>query len=223
MKKIRIIVADDESVVREGIVTILSLQPEIQVVGDCKNGAEAVLLAKEKKPDIVLLDLAMPQQDGLTTIPLLKEISPKIQIIILTSFAESDKVYQAIKSGAVGFLLKDATRKQLLEAIHDVYEGKGVIQPSIALRVINEINHPSNLFYTAQPLTPRELETLKLIGRGGNNQEIAAALVVHERTVAKHVSSILEKLQLANRTQAALYAVREGISDGPVLPKKKIK
>ncbi|MFM8427355.1 MAG: response regulator [Chloroflexota bacterium] len=221
MKKIKILVADDESVVREGIVTILSLQPEIQVVGDCKNGAEAVLLAKEKKPDIVLLDLAMPEQDGLTTIPLLKELSQKIQIIVLTSFAESEKVYQAIKSGAVGFLLKDATRKQLLEAIRDVYEGKGVISPAIALRVINEINHPSNLFYTTQPLTPRELETLKLIGRGYNNQEIAATLFVHERTVAKHVSNILEKLQLANRTQAALYAVREGISDGAALPKRR--
>lgn len=224
MKKIKIMVVDDESVVREGIVTILSLQPEIQVIGDCKNGAEAVELAKEKKPDIVLLDLVMPYQDGLTTIPLLKEISPKIQIIILTSFAESDRIYQAIKSGAVGFLLKDSTRKQLLEAIHEVFEGKGAaIQPSIALKVINEINHPSEFFYTSQPLTPRELETLRLIARGYNNQEIAETLVLHERTVAKHVSSILEKLQLANRTQAALYAVREGLSDEPGIQKKKIK
>lgn len=221
MKKIRVMVVDDESVVREGIVTILSLQPDIYVVADCKDGVEAVILAKEKKPDVVLLDLVMPRQDGLTTIPLLKAISQNIQIIVLTSFAESDRVYQAIKSGAVGFLLKDATRAQLLEAIHEVADGKGAIQPAIALKVINEINHPSEFFYTSQPLTPRELETLKLIARGYNNQDIAEALVVHERTVAKHVSSILEKLQLANRTQAALYAIREGLSDGGNMKKKK--
>ena len=221
MKKIRVMVVDDESVVREGIVTILSLQPDIHVVADCKDGAEAVILAKEKKPDVVLLDLVMPRQDGLTTIPLLKTISQNIQIIVLTSFAESNRVYQAIKSGAVGFLLKDATRAQLLEAIHEVADGRGAIEPAIALKVINEINHPSEFFYTSQPLTPRELETLKLIARGYNNQDIAEALVVHERTVAKHVSSILEKLQLANRTQAALYAIREGLSDGGNMKKKK--
>lgn len=221
MKKLKILVVDDESVVRDGVVTILSLQPDIRVVGDCKDGIEAVQLAKEKKPDIVLLDLAMPRQDGLTTIPLLKDITPDIKIVVLTSFAESDKVYQAIKSGATGFLLKDSTRKQLLDSIYEVAEGKGAIQPSIAIKVINEINNPTEFFYTTQPLTPRELETLRLIARGLNNQEIADALFVHERTVAKHVSSILEKLQLANRTQAALYAIREGISDMPGARKTK--
>lgn len=221
MKKLKILVVDDESVVRDGVVTILSLQPDIRVVGDCKDGIEAVQLAKEKKPDIVLLDLAMPRQDGLTTIPLLKDITPDIKIVVLTSFAESDKVYQAIKSGATGFLLKDSTRKQLLDSIYEVAEGKGAIQSSIAIKVINEINNPTEFFYTSQPLTPRELETLRLIARGLNNQEIADTMFVHERTVAKHVSSILEKLQLANRTQAALYAIREGISDLPSVRKKK--
>jgi NarL family two-component system response regulator LiaR len=161
----------------------------------------------------VLLDLAMPKQDGLTTIPKLKEILPDGKILVLSSFAESDQVYQAVKSGALGFLLKDATRVQLLQAIRDVANGHASIQPSIAVKVIQDIDHPSQLLYTADPLTPRELETLRLIARGMSNQEIAVELHVHERTVAKYVSSILEKLQLANRTQAALYAIHEGLTE----------
>lgn len=213
MKKIRILVVDDESVVREGVVAILSLQSDLEVVGEASDGIQAVQLARKTKPDVILLDMVMPQQDGLATIPKLKEILPHGRILVLTSFAESDRVYQAIKSGALGYLLKDATRVQLLQAIRDVANGQASIQPSIALKVIHEIDHPSELLYTADPLTPRELETLRLIARGLSNQEIAAALFVHERTVAKYVSSILEKLQLANRTQAALYAIREGLTE----------
>ena len=213
MKKIRIIVVDDENVVREGFVAILRLQQDIDVVGEALDGIQAVQLANKAKPDVILLDLAMPKQDGLTTIPELKEILPDGKILVLTSFAESDQVYQAVKSGALGFLLKDATRVQLLQAIRDVANGQASIQPSIAMRVIQEIDHPAHMLYTADPLTPRELETLRLIARGLSNSEIAAALHVHERTVAKYVSSILEKLQLANRTQAALYAIREGLTE----------
>lgn len=212
-KKVRILVVDDESVVREGVVAILSLQTDLEVVGEAQDGIQAVQMAKKTKPDVVLLDLVMPKQDGLATIPKLKEILPETKILVLTSFAESDRVYQAIKSGALGFLLKDATRVQLLQAIRDVSKGQASIQPSIALKVIYEIDHPSELLYTADPLTPRELETLRLIARGLSNQEIAAELVVHQRTVAKYVSSILDKLQLANRTQAALYAIREGLAE----------
>jgi NarL family two-component system response regulator LiaR len=212
MKKIRILVVDDESVVREGVVAILRLQKDLDVVGEAKNGAIAIQLAKKAKPDVVLLDLVMPVQDGLATIPILKELLPDSRILVLTSFAESDRVYQAIKSGALGYLLKDATRAQLLQAIRDVADGQASLPPNVALKVIHEINHPSQALYTADPLTPRELETLRLIAQGLSNQEIAAKLFVHERTVAKYVSSILEKLQLANRTQAALYAVREGLT-----------
>ena len=212
MKKIRILVVDDESVVREGVVAILRLQKDLDVVGEAKNGAIAIQLAKKAKPDVVLLDLVMPVQDGLATIPILKELLPDSRILVLTSFAESDRVYQAIKSGALGYLLKDATRAQLLQAICDVADGQASLPPNVALKVIHEINHPSQALYTADPLTPRELETLRLIAQGLSNQEIAAKLFVHERTVAKYVSSILEKLQLANRTQAALYAVREGLT-----------
>jgi NarL family two-component system response regulator LiaR len=213
MKKIRILVVDDESLVREGVIAILSYQTDIEVVGEARNGLEAVEMACKTKPDVILLDLAMPQQDGLSTIPKLIEVVPKTRILVLTSFAETNGVYQSIKAGALGFLLKDATRVQLVQAIRDVEKGQASIPAYIALKVIHDINHPSELMYTTDPLTPRELETLLLIARGLSNQEIAAALVVHKRTVAKYVSNILNKLHLANRTQAALYAIREGLVD----------
>jgi two-component system, NarL family, response regulator LiaR len=213
MKKIRILVVDDENVVREGFVEILRLQADIQVVGEALDGIQALELARKTKPDVVLLDLNMPKQDGLATIPKLKEILPETRILVLTGTAESDRVFQALKAGALGFLLKDATRLQLLQAIREVASGQASIQPSIAVRVIQEIDHPAHLLYTVDPLTPRELETLRLIARGMSNHEIAVELDVHERTVAKYVSGVLEKLQLANRTQAALYAIREGLTE----------
>jgi len=210
MKAIRILVADDESVVRDGVVAILSFASDMKVVGDAEDGEQAIELARQTKPDVILLDMRMPKINGLEAIPKLKEASPNSRILVLTSFAESDMVYQTIKAGALGFLLKDARRDQLLQAIRDVANGQASIQPTIAMKVIYEIDHP------ADPLTPREHETLRLIARGLSNQEIAAAMVVHERTVAKYVSSILEKLHLANRTQAALYAINKGLTD----PKK---
>ena len=213
MKKIRILVVDDESVVREGVVAILSYQKDIEVVAEAENGIQALELARKTKPDVILLDMVMPKQDGLATIPKLKEILPDARILVLTSFAEADRVYQTIKAGALGYLLKDSTRVQLMQAIRDVAKGQASIHPSVAVKVIHEIDHPSELMYTSEPLTPRELDTLRLIARGQSNQEIATSLSVHERTVAKYVSNILDKLHLANRTQAALYAVREGLAE----------
>lgn len=213
MKKIRILVVDDESVVREGVVAILSYQKDFEVVGEAENGVQALELARKTKPDVILLDMVMPKQDGLATIPKLKDILPDARILVLTSFAEADRVYQTIKAGALGYLLKDSTRVQLMQAIRDVARGQASIHPTVALKVIHEIDHPSELMYTSEPLTPRELDTLRLIARGQSNQEIAMALTVHERTVAKYVSNILDKLHLANRTQAALYAVREGLTE----------
>ena len=204
---------DDESLVRDGVAAILSLQPDMEVVGEAVDGMHAIQLAHKTQPDVVLLDLKMPRQDGLTTIPLLKEMLPESRILVLTSFDESHDAYQAIKTGALGYLLKDATRMQLLQAIRDVSDGKASIPPAIAMKMIQEINNPSEMMYTTDPLTGREMETLKLIARGLTNDEIAQILVVHERTVAKYVSSILKKLQLANRTQAALYAIREGLTE----------
>lgn len=211
MKKIRVLIAEDQTVVREGLVAVLSLSPDIDVVGQAKDGIQAVALVQKLKPDVILLDLVMPQQDGLESIPKIIEIMPEAHILVLTSYAETEKVYQAMKSGALGYLLKDATQEQLIQAIRDVSVGQAALNPSIALKVIHEINNPSKKEYTEDPLTPRELETLRLIAQGHSNQEIAEILFVHDRTIAKYVSSILRKLHLANRTQAALFAIREGL------------
>ena len=212
MKKIRTLVVDDQTVVREGLAAILANYSDIEVIGQAADGIQAMVIIKKEKPDVVLLDMVMPNQDGLTTIPKIREVAPNTHILVVTAFAENDLVYQAIKAGALGYILKDATRDQLLQAIRDVDQGRASLQPSIAVKLIQEINHPTELIYTADPLTRRELETIRLIARGLSNQEIADKLVVNERTIAKYVSSILDKLQLANRTQAALYALREGIS-----------
>jgi NarL family two-component system response regulator LiaR len=213
MNKIKVLVVEDQAVVREGVVAILSFNPDIEVVGQAEDGVQALILVKTKKPDVILLDLVMPRMDGLTAIPKIKEIDPNARILVLTSFAEGDRVYHAIKSGALGYMLKDSTRDQLLQAIRDVAQGRASLHPSVALKVIQEINRPSDLSNNIEPLTTRELETLQLIARGLSNQEIANALFVHERTIAKYVSSILNKLHLANRTQAALFALREGLAD----------
>lgn len=212
MKKIKVLVVEDQSVVREGVVAILSFQDDMEVVGEAKDGIDAVELAKKNRPDVVLLDMVMPRQDGLTTIPLLRDLVPNAHILVLTSFAESNRVYQAIKLGALGYMLKDTTRVQLIQSIRDVAKGQASIHPSIAVKVIHEIDNPSEDTNMTNTLTRRELETLRLIARGLSNQEIALMLVLHERTIAKYVSSILNKLHLANRTQAALYAIDQGLT-----------
>lgn len=214
--KTRIVVVDDQNVVRDGVVTMLSFQADMEVVGEAQNGIQAIEIAKQSKPDVVLLDMSMPIQDGLSTIPKIKELLPDVGILVLTSFAESDLVYQAIKAGALGYLLKDATRIQLIQSIRDVAEGKAFLHPSIAMKVIREIEESNDQGGLAETLTLRELETLKLLARGFSNQEIALSLYVHERTIAKYVSNILKKLQVANRTQAALYAVRNGLATAAV-------
>lgn len=213
MNKIRILVVDDQNVVREGLVAILSLQPDMDVVGEAENGIQAVQIARRTKPDVILLDLVMPQQDGLATLPKLKEISPNFRILVLSSFAESNQVYQAIKTGALGYMLKDTPRAELLQAIRDVAKGQASLHPSVAIKVIHDFNNPTVAEnQLREHLTRREMETLRLIARGLSNQEIAMTLVVHERTIAKYVSSVLNKLHLTNRTQAALYAIREGMT-----------
>jgi NarL family two-component system response regulator LiaR len=212
MKRIRILVVEDQNVVRDGLIAILSFQTDMEVVGEAGDGIEAVELARKTRPDVVLLDMRMPRQDGLTTIPKLRVILPDVKILVLSSFQESDMVYKAIKAGAQGYMLKDTSRAQLVQSIRDVANGQASIHPSIAMKVIHEFDHPSESTLTNQTLTRRELEALRLIARGLSNQEIATTLVVHERTIAKYVSSILNKLHVANRTQAALYAIREGLA-----------
>ena len=213
MKKIRVLIVEDQTVVREGLAAILSYQSDIEVVGQAKDGIEAVEMLNGALPNVILLDLVMPRQDGLTTIPILKEKLPDVHILVLTSFADNERVYQAIKSGAEGYMLKDATHTQLLQGIRDVAQGLATLYPSIAMRVIRELNSPTELMYTTEPLTPREFETLRLISSGLSNQEISKKLFVQESTIAKYVSNILAKLHLANRTQAALYAVSKGITE----------
>jgi NarL family two-component system response regulator LiaR len=212
MKKIRVLLVEDQAIVREGLAAIFTYQDEIEVVGQAKDGIEAVEMLEKTKPEVILLDLQMPRQDGLTTIPIIKDKLPEAHILVLTSFADSDRVYQAIKCGAEGYMLKDATPTQLMQGIRDVAQGQATLYPSIAMRVIREFKEPGDMTHSNEQLTPRELETLRLISSGMSNQEIGDKLFVQERTVAKYVSNILDKLHLANRTQAALYAVRKGIT-----------
>jgi NarL family two-component system response regulator LiaR len=212
MEKIRVLIVDDQTVVREGLAAVLCYYPQLQVVGKAEDGIEAVELARATLPDVILLDLVMPRMDGLEAIPRIKEVANGSRILVLTSFAEGQRVFQAVKLGALGYLLKDATPDQLFQAIEDVANGRPCLDPAIALKVIREMDHPSPLAASVEPLTARERETLRLIARGLSNQEIAKELYVHERTIAKYVSNILYKLHLANRTQAALYAVQESLT-----------
>jgi NarL family two-component system response regulator LiaR len=158
------------------------------------------------------LDLVMPRKDGIEAIGEIKGENPEARILVLTSFAEDDRVFPAIKAGALGYLLKDSSPQELLQAIREVYRGESSLHPTIARKLVRELSQPSDLPATEEPLTEREVEVLGLVARGLSNQEIADRLVVSERTVRTHVSNILGKLHLANRTQAALYAVREGLA-----------
>jgi NarL family two-component system response regulator LiaR len=213
MKTLRILIADDHLVVREGLGTIITAQPDMQVVGKAANGEEAVALAQALTPDVILMDLRMPRLDGVDAIRQIREADTEASILVLTSYANDRHVFAAIKAGAMGYLLKDATHDQLIQAIRDVAQGTLALHPDIALQVIRELERPTEVSDPVVSLTDREVETLQWIARGLNNQEIGATLGIHERTVAKYVSSILSKLHLSNRTQAALYALREGIAD----------
>jgi NarL family two-component system response regulator LiaR len=211
--KIRIMIADDHPIVREGMAAILSAQPDMELVGEASDGAQAVTLALQTKPDVILLDLEMPFKDGVAVIREVRDANLQARILVLTSYGDDDRVFPAIKNGALGYMLKDTPREHLLQAIRDVARGQAMLHPTIALKVMSELlNQPSNLPLTPSPLTGREMDTLRLVARGFSNQEIAIELGIHEYTVAKHVGSILDKLQLANRTQAALYALREGLA-----------
>lgn len=211
-KPIRVLIADDHAIVRRGLRTLITSQVDMELVGEAINGVEAVMKARTVQPDVILMDMVMPRQDGAAAIREIKKENPLARILVLTSFAEDDKIFPAIKSGALGYLLKDAETDQLLQAIRDVNDGKFSLDPTVALRVIRELTHASDLPPTAEPLTERELDVLQLVAQGLTNQEIAERLMLGERTVGNHISSILSKLHLANRTQAALYALREGLA-----------
>jgi len=211
-KPIRVLIADDHPIVRRGLRSLLSTEPDLELAGEAENGVEAVELARSLRPDVILLDLVMPQMDGLEALRRIKQDNPEARILVITSFADDEKVFPAIRSGALGYILKEAPPDMLVQAIRAVHRGEASLHPIIARKVIGELSQPSDLPPTECPLTQRELDVLGLIGRGLTNQEIAEQLVVSEGTVRFHVSNILGKLHLANRTQAALYALKEGLS-----------
>jgi NarL family two-component system response regulator LiaR len=209
---IRVLIADGHLVIRRGIRALLATEPSITVVGEAENGADAVRAAAELAPDVVLMDLVMPELDGIEATRQILAARPSTRILVLTSFATDDQVFPAIRAGALGYLLKDSSPEELVRAIGQVHRGESSLHPSIARKVLAELTKPPQRPATADPLTERELAVLRLIARGQSNQGIAASLVISEATVRTHVSSILGKLQLASRTQAALYALREGIA-----------
>jgi NarL family two-component system response regulator LiaR len=209
---IRVLIADDHAVVREGLRALIETEPGMTLVGEAADGVEVVERARMLAPDVILLDLVMPRKGGIEAISEIKRENPDARILVLTSFAEDDKVFPAIKGGAMGYLLKDSSPAELLQAVRDVYQGDLSMHPTIARKLMRELQRSSDLPPTEEPLTGRELEVLSLLARGLSNREIADDLVVSERTVRTHVSNILGKLHLANRTQAALYALREGLA-----------
>jgi two-component system, NarL family, response regulator LiaR len=215
---IRILIADDHPIVRKGLRMVLSNEPDLEVIGEAVNGMEAVEQARALKPDVILMDLQMPRKNGIEAIQEIKKNDPAVHILVLTSFADDDKVFPAIKSGASGYLLKDTLPGELLKAIRDISLGLPSLHPVIAEKLMKELVFPEAAPVAGEKLTSRELEVLKFIAQGSINQEIAERLGVSERTVSTHISNILNKLHLANRTQAALYAVREGLAGLP--PKK---
>jgi DNA-binding NarL/FixJ family response regulator len=206
---IRVVLADDHAVVRQGLRTFLDLQDDIEVVAEAGDGQEAVGATLRTDPDVLLLDLVMPGLDGVAVLTRLRERDARARVIVLTSFGDDDKLFAALRAGAAGYLLKDVEPSDLVRAIRSAQAGQSPLSPAIATRVVEEVAHGG----TAAPgeLTPRELDVLCLIARGRSNKVIARELGVAEKTVKTHVSHILGKLGLTDRTQAALYAVRQGL------------
>ncbi|MBI1293742.1 response regulator [bacterium] len=209
---IRILITDDHVVVRRGTQALLATEPEIEVVGEAKNGEEAVAKALQLQPDVILMDLEMPVMDGIEAIRRITASRPDARVLVLTSFATDDKVFPAIKAGALGYLLKDSSPDELVRAIRQVHRGESSLHPTIARKLLQEMSRPMQKPPTADPLTEREVEVLRLVAQGRSNQDIADELVISEATVRTHVSNILGKLHLASRTQAALYALKEGLA-----------
>lgn len=207
---IRIFIADDHHIVRRGIRDLLDTEPEFTLVGEATNGQEAVDAVSKLEPDVILMDLVMPVLDGIEATRQIKAQHKTAKILVLTSFATDDKVFPAIKAGALGYLIKDTGPEELVQAIRQVYRGEASLHPTIAQKLLAEVAQPEKRPSTSDPLTEREMEVLKLLARGLSNQEIADLLVIGVTTVYSHVSNILSKLHLATRTQAALYALREG-------------
>jgi len=211
-EKVTVLLVDDHAVVRQGVRTFLETQADLSVVGEAGSGKEAVELASQHVPDVVLMDLIMPDMDGVEATRKVKQVSPRSQVVMLTSYHEDEHIFPALKAGALSYVLKDLSAEELAEAVRKAARGEAVLHPRVAARVIKELQglrgEKVNPF---TELSERELEVLKLIADGMSNAEMAARLVLSEKTVKGHVSNILSKLHLVDRTQAAVYAWREGI------------
>lgn len=204
--RIRVLIADDHEIVRQGLTTFLELQEDIEVVGQAADGEAAARMAERLTPDVVLMDLVMPVLDGIGAIARIRASAPSSHVIVLTSFADDEKIFAAIRAGAAGYLLKDVSPQDLATAIRMVQGGEPILAPGVARRLMDEVGRQPE---PANHLTEREIEVLKLIANGRSNKEIAGDLTLSEKTVKTHVSNILKKLHVADRTQAALYAVRQ--------------
>ena len=213
---VRVLIVDDHAIVRKGIRALLSEAGGFEVVAEADNGQAAVLRAQESQPDVILMDLLMPGMDGIEATRQIISQQPQARILVLTSFAADNKVFPAIKAGALGYLLKDSSPGELIRAIRQVHRGEPSLHPTIARKLLQEIARPADLQPAPEALTAREVMVLQLIAQGLGNQEIADRIAVAESTVRAHVSRILAKLHLASRTQAALYAVREGLTDAGI-------
>ncbi len=210
-KPIRVLIVDDHAIVREGIRAVLTEAGGYEVLAEAGNGQEAVAQAERLQPDVILMDLLMPVMDGIEATRQITSRQPGARILVLTSFAADDQVFPAIKAGALGYLLKDSSPEDLVHAIHQVYLGEPSLHPNIARMLLREVAHPPEPQPPPDALSTREMDVLRLVAKGLSNREIADRLVISEPTVRAHMSNILGKLHLASRTQAALYAVREGL------------
>jgi len=210
--QIRVLIADDHAILRKGIRALLRTEPDMEVVGETADGIETVAQARALRPDVILMDLVMPHMDGIEATRRIAAERLGVRILVLTSFAADDKVFPAIKAGALGYIMKDSGPDELVQAIRQVHRGQPSLAPAIALKVLHELSHPPQQPLTPDPLTGREMEVLRLLAQGKSNREIADQLVIVELTVRTHVSNILGKLHLASRTQAALYALKEGLA-----------
>ncbi len=217
---IHVLIADDHAIVRQGLEVVINTQPDMELIGQAKDGEEVVRMARQTRPDVIVMDLQMPVKDGLIAIEEINQLDLDAQILVLTSFPEDEMVIAAVKSGATGILLKDSLPEKLLAAIRAVYHGESVLHPTVSRKLMERVRQPSETVSLEDLLTQRELDVLKLLAKGFTNGQIALSLNISIRTVTTHIRNILDKLQLQNRTQAALYAVEHGISS---LENKKTK
>lgn len=213
--EIKVLIVDDHQVVRQGLRTFLELQPDIIVVGEAGDGQSAVEMVRQLQPDVVLMDLVMPRLDGVSATRQVKALESGVKVIALTSFTEDDKVFPAIQAGASSYLLKDVSPDDLVEAIRAVHGGEARLHPDIARKLMEQVAQQSSPIRQGVPeeLTGRELEVVQLVAQGRNNHEIAQALVISEKTVKTHISNVLGKLHLDDRTQLAIYAIKHGLVD----------